>query len=338
MPQKRVLLITGLLREFSTALTYLATSDAFSRYQVILSTWETQIKDNVESLKIFEKKGGYLISTPAVHLGRHTSVVSQHLSLARGLIPEILNSTTVVKTRTDWMVAHNILADVENMDFNEKDQKILTSGFIPSSPFFLPDGHFISSAKNLRKISNLDLVDMLRYSHIHAEQNFFLPNFGQRSNALEKYLTIDIGTQFESLATSQWTRIRLKSRLFYYVIGEYFNWIHKNTAPIRHDELKLESFDIKEFLFGFGSKESSPKTRLVLRNHLDLDLLREISFPNNSFESYFWRGFNGNVLEPNELIDAGIELEQGINRNIILNNARRTIDGQNFSLTAELAK
>jgi hypothetical protein len=225
MNRPSVLLVTGLLRDFANALNYLKENEAFSKYQVILSTWETQVQDNSENLREFEKKGGHLVTTPAIHLGRHTSVASQHLSLARGLIPEIPNSTIVVKTRTDWMVEHNILVDVEKISFHENEQKLFTAGFIPSAPYFLPDGHFISSAKNLRQISNLDLVDIFRYGYIHPEQNFFLPNHGQRSSALEMWLSIDIGTQFEILATSQWTKMRLKSNLFHYVIGEYFHWI-----------------------------------------------------------------------------------------------------------------
>lgn len=338
MEEKSVLLVTGLLREFPTALGYLEKKDAFSKYQVILSTWQTQIEDNVKNLKIFEQKGGRLITTPAIHLGRHTSVASQHLSLARGLVPEISNLTTVVKTRTDWMVEHNILQDVEKIEMSDVEQKIYTSGFIPSSPHFLPDGHFVSTAKNLRKISNLDLVDIMKYSYIHPEQNFFLPNFGQRSSALEMWLGIDIGTQFEILATSQWTRIRLKSRLFYFVIGEYFSWIHKNTAPIRRDVIELRNLTLKDYLFGFDSKQSSRRTRLILRNHLDVELLKKLSFPNSSLENYFWRGFNGDSLESNELQSIADEIDMGIQRNVILNNARKTIDGHNFSIAPEVAK
>jgi hypothetical protein len=337
MSQTKVLLVTGLLRGFEDALGYLETTDAFSNYQVILSTWESQVQDNSENLKIFERNGGHLVLTPAIHLGRHTSVVSQHLSLARGLIPEISNSTIVIKTRTDWMVEHNILNDTERVRLNKRAPEILTAGFIPSSPYFLPDGHFVSTAKNLRRIANLDLVDILRYSYIHPEQNFFLPNFGQRSVALEKWLGIDIGTQFERLATSQWVKIRLKSKLFFYVIGEYFSWIHKNIGPIRFEEMKIKQFKIEEFLFGGRNEGSSRDTKLILRNHINVDNLKKLSFPDKSLQDYFWSGFYGANLEENELENICIELEQGIKRNFVLRNVRDTVKGSNFMISTEVA-
>jgi hypothetical protein len=338
MPEMSVLLITGLLREFQAALVYLQENDAYSKYQVILSTWETQIEENSGELKTFEKSGGRVITTPAINLGRHTSVASQHLSLSRGLVPEISNSTTVIKTRTDWMVEHKLLNDVNKIILDTKKPRLFTSGFIPSSPYFFPDGHFVSSARNLRMISNLDLVDILRFSYLHPEQNFFLPNNGQRSSALEMWLTLDIGTQFDKLATSQWMKVRLKSKLFYYVIGEYFKWVHENTGPIKFDKLEINKLEINEFLFGCRSDRSSRRTRLILRNHIDVNLLRKLSFPNQILEDYFWKGFYGDVLETEELHNLSAELEKGIKKNIVLNNVRNTIAEHNFMINSNEAK
>jgi hypothetical protein len=216
---QKILLITGLLRNFSHAVQYMEEKQAFSNYQVKLSTWDTQVEENAALLKRFEHNGGQLITTPAIHFGKYTSVVSQHLSLSRGLTLDIPSSCTVLKTRTDWMVEHNILDDFQNINFNNQNQQILTSGFIPSSPYFLPDGHFVSSAETLKRVSNLDLIDILRFSYLHPEQNFFLSSFGERSSPLENWLAIDIGTQFESLATSQWVKLRLKSGLYFYIYG-----------------------------------------------------------------------------------------------------------------------
>jgi hypothetical protein len=235
------------------------------------------------------------------------------------------------------MVQHNILKDVEKVKLNKRTPEILTAGFIPSSPYFLPDGHFVSTAKNLRRIANLDLVDILRHSYIHPEQNFFLPNFGQRSSVLEKWLGIDIGTQFERLATSQWVKIRLKSKLFYYIIGEYFSWIHKNIGPIRFEEVKIKQLKIEEFLFGGRNERSSSLTRLILRNHIDVDHLKKMSFPDKSLEDYFWSGFYGDILDENELQNICIELERGIKRNLVLRNARDTVKRFNFIINPEVA-
>ncbi len=90
--------------------------------------------------------------------------------------------------------------------------------------------------------------------------------------------------------------------------------------------------------FGFDSNQSSRRTRLILRNHLDLDLLRRISFSNQSLEDYFWRGFNGVTLELEELHIISKELEHGIKRNLVLNNVRKTIDEHNFAISPKVAK
>ena len=55
---KNILLITGLLRRFEESFEYLEKSESFENYQVIISTWETQVGDNSTLLKKIERNGG----------------------------------------------------------------------------------------------------------------------------------------------------------------------------------------------------------------------------------------------------------------------------------------
>jgi hypothetical protein len=291
--------------------------------------------------KISEDQSNYedeqiisMIRSQLIDRGHDDNFVNEMKQLYKDIIFANNNKTNIVDDEEEKC----ILDDFQNIVFKRKKHQILTSGFIPSSPYFIPDGHFVSTAQILRKISNLDLIDILKFSYLHPEQNFFLPNFGLRSNPLEKWLSIDIGTQFESLATSQWMKLRLKSSLFFYVIGEYLKWISINTAPIKYQEQEFIDPKIQEFLFGVGSQNSSRRTRLILRNHLNVEFLEGLQFPTQVFEEYFWRGFNGDLLQSEELDEIGEELEQRIKKNPILNNARRTIENHGYSIPHKVSK
>lgn len=325
---KQYVILTGQLRNFEVAVSYLADTKSFDKFNLSVSTWDSDIEDNIESVKRFRNLGGNVFFQAPKDFGSNTSVVAQHLSLSYGL-RQIPKDAYVIRTRSDWLVEHNFMETLSRTNFSENQNVITCVGYIPSTPHFILDGHFGSSHKRMTEIATFDLNSLISYPVLHPEQHYFLPLPSERSRALELWLDRDLGTQFSERESNEWTEIRMQSNLYAFVLGEYVTWVDDNLCFFDRPDRNLEdpkSVTLQSMLFGHFLGAMSPITHLVMIQQNAGEQIRQAACESQMFKKYFEMGCSGVTLTDSELIKMASELDFLISKSLTLRNSKDAIN------------
>jgi hypothetical protein len=333
-PEKDVLLITGLLRNFDACLDYLIDKDAFKHYRVRLSTWDSQIEQNTASLELFETFGGEIVSNPEPYFSKLTSAVAQHFSLRNGL-RGLKDGQIVLKTRTDWIVTHDILSIVNRKHVDlARCGKIIVHGYSPGIPYFINDGTFMALQQTLEELSNLDLSTFLTNTNLHVEQYFFLPDFPKRSDAFEFWLSNSLGTQYDPKLAEEWVKVRLRSRLWYHVTGEFFARLITDFAFFEDCQCSYDKRNGVPIAEAFFSDILGPYDSLnsvLVSSHDPLLLAVNLEFSSPNYKEAFFSGLFGKQESPETLNNWNNELTDLIvNHSILAGAYSQHLIDQNF--------
>jgi hypothetical protein len=233
---KKAMLISGLIRD----------EDKFTKFLDVLIDKSIQIP--------------IYYSTWVGELDKYPAIEKKLLSLDAIIIeqkqPDLILKGHVLHQMVTWDVPLNILADdvfiyKTRPDFADFDSfqtflqyrprpveksipgvslpryKFLISGLFAAQPFYINDITFAGYAKDLRRLTRLSFMDLIRYFRFAPEQMIWGPQFIEPASILYTYFKSNVGLIFnDSESIGKNISALKKCKTYHYALATYFNVIN----------------------------------------------------------------------------------------------------------------
>lgn len=228
---KRAVLFTGLIRDEDNFLRFLeayAAGTHAASVPLYLSTWDGELAKYPRAAAMLRTLGAVVFEQPAPDLvipGHMVhQLVSWDLPLAR-LEPDVF----LYKSRPDFAYYRSFeqfMAYVPRPAEGGEGQawRYLVAGLFLSQPFYIGDITFAGAVADLRRLTRLAFVDLVRYFRMAPEQLAWTPQFVHGGSVLDAYLRVNLGLMFNEPAKSHANTSWLKmSQTYAAALAFYFD-------------------------------------------------------------------------------------------------------------------
>jgi hypothetical protein len=211
---KRTIVFTGLVRNEARFISFLEQYHAHPGHADIplyYSTWFGELDRYPVLRQRLQELNAIVIEQkqPDLVLKGHALHQLTTLDLPFSLIPD---DVFVFKSRPDFAnynaflryMQYTPVATAASEGFDCLPQyRFLIHGLFGAQPFYINDITFAGMAADLRRLTALSMMDMVRYFRIAPEQLIWAPQFIQRNSVLDIYFRGNIGLIFNNESQTQ---------------------------------------------------------------------------------------------------------------------------------------
>lgn len=230
---KKAVLFTGLVRDEEKFLRFLrafAQGPHATQVPLYVSTWEGELEKYTRTQDMLRSLGAVVFEQvpPDLVIPGHMvhQLVSWDLPLTR-----IDPDTFLYKSRPDF--AHYPSFE-KFMGYTPRPLdggmgqsfRYLVAGLFLSQPFYIGDITFAGAVEDLRRLTRLAFVDLVRYSRLAPEQLAWAPQFVRPGSVLDTHFRVNLGLIFNEPAKSRANIAWLKmSQTYAAALAFYFDAI-----------------------------------------------------------------------------------------------------------------